>query len=74
MSNFKEELNLKTNKLLKGPAEKDRGMYISVTDYPIAYEIDPETLGVKKELTLDLMQGIYCIQYSLLKKINAIKK
>ncbi|XP_023330191.1 carotenoid isomerooxygenase [Eurytemora carolleeae] len=41
-----------TNVLLwkLGPPEKEKGMYIATTDYPLVHEIDPNTLRVKQAI------------------------
>ena len=42
-----------------GPADKDKGIYISVTDFPTVHEMDPDTLAVKQKLGLnELTDGI----------------
>ena len=33
-----------------GPPEKEKGMYIATTDYPLVHEIDPNTLRVKQAI------------------------
>ena len=33
-----------------GPPEKEKGMYIATTDYPLVHEIDPDTLRVKQAI------------------------
>merc|ERR1739838_474495 len=42
-----------------GPTDKDKGIYISVTDFPTVHEMDPDTLAVKQKLGLnELTDGI----------------
>ena len=42
-----------------GPADKNTGSYISVTDYPDVHEMDPNTLAVKEKQGLNpLTDGI----------------
>ena len=41
-----------------GPADKDQGSYIAVTDFPDVHEIDPDTLAVKQKWGLSPTEGI----------------
>ena len=49
-----------------GPPEKEKGMYIATTDYPLVHEIDPDTLRVKQ--AIPFTGNLYPLNYEIFRR------
>ena len=54
VANLYDNTNVMMWKL--GPKEKKMGSYIVTTDFPFVHEVDPDSLAVKRKLSLDPMR------------------